>query len=353
MAKYRHCAAAAGLTTLLLGWAGCADPTDTTSGGPSPSPSPSPSPDAPPPPTPRVRFVAVGDTGKGNLGQAEVAAGIEKICAAQGCDFVVLLGDNIYERGVDGVDDPKWQTHFEQPYANIDLPFYAVLGNHDYGGLVAGFIPVAGLGNEWEKGQYEVDYTQVSSKWRMPAAHYTFAMAHVGFIVLDTNSLMWDNTSAGDQAAWLPSAIAEVADREWKIVLGHHPYRSNGNHGNAGTYDAVEVAGLDLPIPVDQLNGADLKDFLDDNVCGIGDVYLAGHDHARQWLDMPTQLCGMELVVSGAGASATSLHDHGNAAHFQDVSELGFFYADIEGNTMHGRFYNAAGELSYERVLTH
>ena len=49
-----------------------------------------------------------------------------------GFGFVVLLGDNFYEDGVASVDDPQWQTKFEDPYANIDLPFYAVLGNHDH-----------------------------------------------------------------------------------------------------------------------------------------------------------------------------------------------------------------------------
>ena len=37
---------------------------------------------------PTLRFVAMGDTGKGNQGQKDVAAAIEKHCASRGCDFV-------------------------------------------------------------------------------------------------------------------------------------------------------------------------------------------------------------------------------------------------------------------------
>ncbi len=298
----------------------------------------------------RVRFVAIGDTGKGNDGQRQVAAAMAQVCATEGCDFVVLLGDNIYDAGVSGVDDPLWQERFEQPYAGLDLPFYAVLGNHDYGGWLV--VPLGGLGNEFSKGQHEVAYSQVSAKWRMPATHYTFTAAHVGFIALDTNAILWGDTTYGDQATWLPTATAAVADRRWQIVLGHHPYRSNGEHGNAGNYDAPELAGIPIPNPLPIQNGAAMKDFFDAHVCGIGQVYLTGHDHSRQWLDENERACGMELLVSGAGASVTSLRDRGNRAHYQDASEVGFLHVDIDGDTLRGRFFDGTGALDFERVIT-
>src|SRR5688572_24159997 len=58
-----------------------------------------------PPAVPEVRFVVMGDTGEGNDGQHRVADAIAAKCAADGCDFVVLLGDNIYDEGVDNVAD--------------------------------------------------------------------------------------------------------------------------------------------------------------------------------------------------------------------------------------------------------
>jgi hypothetical protein len=81
---------------------------------------------------PTLRFVAMGDTGKGNQGQKDVGAAIAAHCAARGCDFVQLLGDNIYDSGVTSVDDPQWQTKFEEPYKLVTQPFYVVLGNHDF-----------------------------------------------------------------------------------------------------------------------------------------------------------------------------------------------------------------------------
>ena len=88
----------------------------------------------------------MGDTGKGNTGQQDVANAVARKCAASGCDFVQLLGDNIYESGVTSVTDAQWQTKFEKPYMGISQPFYVVLGNHDYGGN--------GAGNEFDKAKW-------------------------------------------------------------------------------------------------------------------------------------------------------------------------------------------------------
>jgi hypothetical protein len=81
-----------------------------------------------------VRLLAVGDVGDGNSAQRRVARAMSERCAlAGGCDAVLLLGDNFYDRGVSGLDDRQWLTKFEEPYALpfLDVPFYAVLGNHD------------------------------------------------------------------------------------------------------------------------------------------------------------------------------------------------------------------------------
>jgi len=312
---------------------------------------PEPPPDAMPPPPPRVRFVAMGDTGEGNPDQRRVAVAIRDLCAARGCDFVLLLGDNIYDEGVSSLDDPQWQTKFEEPYRDIDLPFQTALGNHDYGGRL--LFPIPGLGNEFTKSDFEVMYSERSRKWIMPSQHYTFSYGHVGFIVLDTNSLMWADTSHGDQREWWPTALMELQGKEWLFVVGHHPYRSNGSHGNAGSYDAPELGGVPLPNPIPQLNGTSLKQFFDEVVCGTGDVYLCGHDHSRQWLDAPDALCGTELIVSGAGSKVTNLRDHDNRSYYEDASEVGFLYVDIEGKRMTGGFYDADGNLDFERIIEH
>jgi hypothetical protein len=294
----------------------------------------------------------MGDTGKGNADQRRVAIAIRELCAARGCDFVLMLGDNIYDSGVDSTTDPQWQTKFEQPYSDVDLPFYVALGNHDYGGQILTY-DAGGIGNEFGKGKVEVDYMQVSTKWNMPATHYTFTWGNAGFVVFDTNSIVWSDTTYGDQAAWLPSALAMVSDKRWIFTAGHHPYRSNGSHGNAGDYDAPELAGIPIINPLPIQNGDAMKTFFDDHVCGISQVYFSGHDHSRQWIDEPTALCGTQMIVTGAGASYTDLVDRGNKTFYQDATKVGFMYVVIEGDTFTGEFHDGDGALDFTRTFTH
>lgn len=277
-----------------------------------------------------VRFVAMGDTGKGNQGQKDVAAAIAAKCASSGCDFIQLLGDNIYDSGVTSTTDPQWQSKFELPYAGISQPFYVVLGNHDYGGDGAGF--------EFKKGANEVAYSAVSTKWKLPAAHYQRVVEHVQFIGLDTNLMMYNRDVDKQKAAvsgWLASSAST-----WKIAFGHHPFLSNGPHGNAGNYDGlwwVPIAG-----------GQGVKTFLNDNVCGKVDLYICGHDHSRQWL---TGTCkGTELAVSGAGASTTALEGK-NAARYQS-DQIGFLYVTISDRTLTAEFIDTTGKVEFTRTLT-
>ena len=278
-----------------------------------------------------VRFVAVGDTGQGNQGQLDVAAGIEKVCREQGCDFVVLLGDNIYESGVAAIDDPQWNIKFEEPYKNINVPFYAVLGNHDYGGN--------GAGNEFEKGAFEVAYSQHSAKWRMPASYYRYTTAAVDLFALDTNVMLFDREIENQKTAF--ATWVSESKAPWKIAVGHHPYRSNGPHGNAGVYDGVMGRGQQV------------QSFIDANVCGQADLYISGHDHSQQW---QTESCkGTEIVVSGAGASATLLPGT-NATQFQSAT-LGFLYVAATSNcggpqTLQATFFDVTGQPSFSRTLT-
>jgi tartrate-resistant acid phosphatase type 5 len=288
-----------------------------------------------------VRFIAVGDTGKGNTGQTAVGTAMGQLCAAQGCDFVVLLGDNFYPSGVSSTTDPQWDTAFVQPYATVNAPFYAVLGNHDYG--------ADGAGTDEARIQHQIAYSQVNPKWRMPASHYRWSLGNADFFAADTNrafdplGLFSQMQHNADFAAWLPASTAT-----WKFVFGHHPYLSNGKHGNAGNYDPLCVAGICLPSP-SPVNGAKVKAFLDAHVCGKADFYICGHDHSRQYLTAP---CGgsTELIVSGAGASTTTLPGN-NPSRFQS-DQVGFLYVVVQGRTVTATFYDTTGTANFTRTVT-
>ena len=278
-----------------------------------------------------VRFVAVGDTGTGTNDQHKIGNTISALCAQRGCDFIQLLGDNLYETGASSVDDPIWKTNFETPYAAINLDFWVVLGNHDYG--------ADGAGTEFGKGQNEIDYSAKSSKWKLPSAYWHKAPptgnGHVEIFGLDTNMILFDK--ADDQKKDFPAWIS-ASTADWKIAVGHHPYESNGPHGNAGKYDGAFTAPG---------NGANVKTFLDDSICGKVDLYLCGHDHTRQWLNV--SCAGTELAVSGAGANTTELGGK-NASLFESLG-LGFLYIVIDGKTLTAEFIDENGNSEFTHTI--
>ncbi len=292
----------------------------------------------PPPEVPVVRFIAIGDVGKGNDGQYRVAAAMNPVCESLGgCDFVIMLGDNIYDSGVDGVDDDQWRTKFEEPYAEVDLPFYASLGNHDYGApSVLQELGLGGIGIDPRRGQAQVEYSRSQGKFRMPDLFYRFEWDHVEMVSLNTTSLFWRDLEIVETITGF-AQVNELqeqtlrqweneAQKPWRIAFGHHPYLSNGQHGNAGQYDNVVIDGLIG-------SGSGLKEFFEEYVLGRFDIFIAGHDHNLQDLG---NVDGTELIVSGSGASGRELFDR-NLVNY-DSEELGFVVFELTPDLCTMRF---------------
>lgn len=282
-----------------------------------------------------VRFVALGDAGEGNTDQYLVAEQIRRVCQEKddehgpGCAFVLYLGDNFYDDGVDDVDDDQWQDKFELPYANLDLPFMVALGNHDYGLLSVW----------WWKADVQVEYTDLSDKWTLPDKYYRFDWGHARFYGLNTNEILLGWSDA-EQLSWLDAERA-ASTATWNIAFGHHPYKSNGQHGNAGAYEGYEW----LPIA----NGATVKSFMESGICSRMDLYLSGHDHNRQWLEPE---CGVELIVSGAGSKTTDLVGRGSPTLFEDDSVEGFVWIELRDRTLTGEFWTRDGEMDFSRSIS-
>ena len=283
-----------------------------------------------------VRFVAIGDTGEGNEAQYAIGQAIADLCAIKGCDFGMLLGDNFYDSGVASVDDPQFQDKFELPYEDIDFPIYIALGNHDYGGNGLG------LDFDMKKAQYQIDYTKKSQIWKLPAKYYSFKQEHAEFWGLDTNQVMTDplNGNSDPQRNWLIAGTA-ASTATWKIGFGHHPYISNGDHGNAGSYENIE--GFNLPF----VTGENVKEFMEAAVCGKIDVFLSGHDHSIQWLEPK---CGTEWIVSGAGSKAETTPGK-NPAYFTAADTEGFLWVELKDDTFTGIFYDQTGKELFSKTV--
>lgn len=301
-----------------------------------------------------LRFILLGDSGSGSDGAYAVGQAIEKVCAARGCDLVLGLGDNIYESGVSSVMDSQFEEKFEQPFAPVDLPFYFVLGNHDNTEFFGG----DGAGNA--NGDFQVDYhyrdsehpdaPRASDRWKMPDRYYRFTQGQqengqplVEFFAIDSSQVAGGFPDSDEnyaynnyglaQARWLKASI-DSSQAKWKMVFAHHPYVSNGSHGNAGNYDGVP--GFLLPV----LAGERYKAFLEETMCDRADFFFAGHDHDLQWL-MPTPSCGKtEFILSGAGSKTRSLvRRDENPVFYERGDSYGFFWVEIKGDRMRGEAY--------------
>ncbi|MEY3900724.1 MAG: hypothetical protein RL189_30, partial [Pseudomonadota bacterium] len=234
-------------------------------------------------PSAELGVLLVGDQGKGNEGQRIVADAMARFCESNRCDFAFLLGDNFYNSGVRGITDSKFRTHFEDMYAKMGIEFWAVLGNHDYGYFFS-------RGNV----QAQVDYTRHSSAWRMPTRYYSFATRGVQFVAIDTVALPRDTR----QREWLDRTLQSSFDG-FRVVIGHYPIHSGGQHG-------------DTP---------HMRDVVSPKLCGNTHIYASGHDHHLEHLQT---VCGVSLVLSGAGAETRPVAAHPRSVF--SASKLGFAY---------------------------
>lgn len=83
-----------------------------------------------------INILVIGDFGEPNRYIEEVAALMNHVAVEKSPQFVIALGDNIYDVGCKTEDDPKFQTHWSDiflKYESLRVPWKIALGNHDYG----------------------------------------------------------------------------------------------------------------------------------------------------------------------------------------------------------------------------
>ncbi|GMN38343.1 hypothetical protein TIFTF001_007573 [Ficus carica] len=133
-------------------------------------------------------------------------------------DFVISTGDNFYDDGLVGVDDPAFHSSFSNIYTapSLQKQWYIVLGNHDYRGDVL---------------------AQLSPILRKRDSR---------FLCL---------------RSFILNAALKHSTAKWKIVVGHHTIKSASQHGNT-----LELESQLLPI-------------LEENNV---DFYINGHDHCLE-----------------------------------------------------------------------
>jgi acid phosphatase len=275
-------------------------------------------------------FLAFGDWGRdGAQHQRDVAVQMGKAAAELGCRFVASVGDNFYESGVTSVDDPKWKTSFEEIYTDpaLQIPWYAVLGNHDYKG----------------NPQAQIDYTARSTRWKMPSRYYKVSGAQAGLadtdlFVIDSSPLVHKyrekveapialNVKAQDtdgQLAWLDRELAASTAR-WKLVFAHHTIRSGGS-GHGETPELVELVR-----PILERRGVQ--------------AYINGHDHDLQHISDG----GVDYVCCGAGSEVRPVSAVKGTKFC--LSRSGFAALTFEKEGLALQFRDYTGATVYKTLL--
>ena len=309
-----------------------------------------------------TRLLLMGDTGEASEMQYRVSAAAQARCdALGGCAGFVMLGDNIYDTGAESVMDQQLTDKIDLPYANLKLgppppagqndtrermPIYVSLGNHDLGG--------AGLNSA--QVQHYLGYASAHEWFYYPDEFWELQLGPVHLISLHTNPLAYgipDNLF--EPQAELVSQARGRTSAAWTLAFGHHPYRSNGRHGNAGAYEGI-------PLDIDVMGGA-FRRWVDEELCNKVDFYVSGHDHNRQWIDqvpltpnLPegsgTTPCNTTFAVSGAGAKLTDLEGRGNVSAFEDDTKEGFLIMEFHRDRVYVEFCDYDGQVDWSRTIS-
>ena len=185
-----------------------------------------------------------------------------------------------------------WDSAFHSVYGadSLNVPWYGILGNHDYHGNVGA----------------QIDRTVVSGEtmWYMPSTYYSmdYEVPGGGLMTIlyldtclldpyakDTEDILsnphWMDERQ-DHLDWIDSTLEAATQKaNWVMVAGHYPIYSVGEHGD----DSYLVQDL-LPL------------LLKHKV----HVYIAGHDHSHQHILKD----GLHHIISGEQPASCTLSIH-------------------------------------------
>lgn len=233
-----------------------------------------------------LNLYLANDLGRnGYYDQKPIAELMGNMAETVSIECVVAAGDVHHFEGVRSTDDPLWMTNYELIYSHPELmlPWYAILGNHEYRGNT----------------QAVIDYSRISARWNAPAPYYTKVIENDGvtlrLLMMDTTPMidkyLKDTEGYPDacrqdyqkQLLWADSVL-NIAREDWVLVVGHHPI-----YAETGKSDTERT---------DMQNRLDKVLRKHKNVS----MYLCGHIHNFQHIRMKNS--EIDYVVNSSGSLA-------------------------------------------------
>lgn len=208
-------------------------------------------------------FITLGDWGGALPGEyqpskpyaknvKDVAAQMATTAESSGAKFIVNTGDSFYWCGIENTSDYQVQEDWIKPYSatSLQIPWYGVLGNHEYGYNVDAQIALGKIYKNWV-----IDARYFTKRLPLEGSNY------MSMIFLDSSPCVqeyrsssksgWDpcgefptcslsggsddfegpckfhenilSQDCGAQLAWFKKALAAVPADDWLVVVGHHP----------------------------------------------------------------------------------------------------------------------------------
>ena len=221
------------------------------------------------PPMP-VRGVVYGDTRGESVGRfwsdfdASIHPMISAAIAAERPAFVIHTGDLTFAGGTAA----NWLAFDAgaEPLRRAGIPFYPVLGNHDYMGR-----------NDRAMEHYSARFPHLKRrKW------YTLQVHHTLFVILDSNERELDADEVAAQKTWLEETVRRADSDDsvrFTALACHHPPITQGPHSPSRLV-------RDTLIPIAKASSKFR-------------VVLAGHVHSVERFELE----GIHIITSGGGGA--------------------------------------------------
>jgi predicted phosphodiesterase len=256
-----------------------------------------------------VRFAVIGDSGRGDGPQNDIAREMGRWRQRFPFDFVLMLGDNIY----DSHTPEDYAAKFERPYQTLldaGVTFHAAIGNHDDSAQI--YYQQFNMGGQR---YHSFRRSEMSLEGGLTGAG-------VRFFALDSRS--FDQ----DQLDWLGTELEDSRSR-WKVVYFHHPLYTSGRYESASR--ALRIA---------------LEPIL---VRGDVDVVLSGHEH---FYERTHPQRGIYYFISGAAGSLreNDIRETGLTARGFD-RDYSFMLMEARGDELYFQSITRRGETVDAGVL--
>jgi len=290
-----------------------------------------------------IRFFILGNWG-GSDSPPYITPG-QKLCAdltlnlgqVKKPQFFVSTGNNFYSNGVQNVDDPRFQTTFNDVFLygkEAPVPWYVVAGNRDWFGNVSA----------------QIEYGEMNRRWVFPSYAYSATFdsrpqgPQVDIIWIDTfilcGNALDDETDIKNPEepigpdwaeglwAWTEEQLAN-STADYLFVVGHYP-------------------ALSANSPISQCLVPRLQNLLEKY---NATAYISGHENNLQHIQTVSATNGtIHHVISGAGQSVKPNQTSFNFAENQWKASSQFLYPKAGDGAGKSRKITDIGGMVYAEL---